>query len=190
MGRAKSYLLVALGFGLAGAIGAAFGTGTAQAVVASLVEIVNPATSPVPTNSMNRTDPGRLAYQAFIGHFFSCAGMSACEFSFLPVPAGHRVVVQQISVFSEFSATPGGMIVEVDLVSNGTPSVLFQFDVPASNSAPAFVQPVLLDVDTSQSVNVQVHSSGAETLGASSEVTLTGYELDCAVAACAAVATQ
>jgi len=58
MGRFKNYLLVVLGFAFAGAIGAAFGTRTAQAVVATLVEVVNPTTSPVA--SLNVTDPGRL----------------------------------------------------------------------------------------------------------------------------------
>ena len=67
MERFRKYLLVTLGFALAGAIGAAFGTGTAQAVVASLVQIVNPATSPVHINSVD--DQGRIAYQSQVTFF-------------------------------------------------------------------------------------------------------------------------
>jgi hypothetical protein len=58
MARFKNYLLIAIGFALAGAIGAAFSTGTAQAIVAALVQVANPTTSPVP--SLSVTDPGRI----------------------------------------------------------------------------------------------------------------------------------
>jgi len=47
MSRIRTYLLVVIASALAGLIGAAIATGTAQAVVASLVEVVNPsATDP------------------------------------------------------------------------------------------------------------------------------------------------
>jgi hypothetical protein len=61
MSRIRTYLLVTIGFAFAGMIGAAFGTGTAQAVVSTLVSVVNPSTSPVQTSSVNVTDPGRIA---------------------------------------------------------------------------------------------------------------------------------
>jgi hypothetical protein len=68
MSRIRTYLLVTIGFAFAGMIGAAFGTSTAQAVVAILVEVVNPTTSPVP--SLNVTDPGRIV-------LFRCLQMRA-----------------------------------------------------------------------------------------------------------------
>jgi len=45
MTRFKNYLVVILGFAFAGAIGASFGRGTAQAVVSTLVSVVNPTTA-------------------------------------------------------------------------------------------------------------------------------------------------
>src|SRR5215469_10785283 len=95
MSRIRTYLLVAIASAVAGMIGAAFGTGTAQAVVATLVEVVNPTSSPVPTSPVNVTDTGRIAYQSTVTN--QCAGPSTCVFFFPAVPAGHRVVVQHIS---------------------------------------------------------------------------------------------
>jgi len=56
MARFKN-LLIALGFVLAGAIGVAFGTGTAQAVVATLVQVVNTNSSPVPVHIVAPSQP-------------------------------------------------------------------------------------------------------------------------------------
>jgi len=42
MSRVRTYLLVVVASALAGMIGAAFGTGTAQAVVSTLVSVVTP----------------------------------------------------------------------------------------------------------------------------------------------------
>jgi len=190
----KSHLLITLGFGLAGAIGAAFGTGTAQAVVASLVEIVNSATSPVPTSSVNRTGTGRIAYQATVTMTGSCLVMSVCQYAFPAVPAGHRLVVQQISGAATFSEVPSENIwvTAQSAALFGTNSFL-NFYEPASNSDLAFLQPALFYLDASESVTITVEdrSGHATFLGSSPNyVSLTGYELDCTVAACAAIATQ
>jgi hypothetical protein len=116
MARFKNYLLVVIGFAVAGMIGAAFGTGTAQAVVSTLVSVLNPNTSPVP--SLNVADPGRIAYQATVNNLGKCANQG-CSFGFPTAPAGHRVVVQhitaevsltgaQINVGVEFQGAIGG----------------------------------------------------------------------------------
>jgi hypothetical protein len=188
----KQYLLVTLGFGLAGAIGAAFGTGTAQAVVASLVEVVNPNTSPVPTLSV--TDPGRIAYQAELSTVLSSADTTIALNS-TNVPTGHRVVIQHIAVEFSFTGVPNG--VEVAAISNVTPASHFFAPVLQQAPSPFYVagldQPVLFYIEsgTSATVVAVVYGSAAEFLTNSSQiVVLTGYELDCTVATCAPIATQ
>jgi len=193
MSRTRRFLLVTLGLGLAGAIGAAFGAGTAQAVVASLVEIVNPATAPVPM--LNVTDPGRVAYQSTINNVGKCLGAPECEFSFPSVPAGHRVVIQHISGYLQFStqALTAYVAAEVESGVFG-PLSTFYAPVPTGSSVATLDKPALFYVDSSDSFVVIVHGSfGSSFVGVSiapQYLTVTGYELDCAVAACPAIATQ
>ena len=108
MARFKKHLLVVVGFAIAGLIGAAFGTGTAQAVVASLVQIANTTSSPVP--SLNVTNPGRIAYLSTINNSPSRSGSTFCAYRFPVVPAGHRVVVQHINGIANFNTSPGASL--------------------------------------------------------------------------------
>jgi len=188
MKRFRTYLLVAIGFVLAGAIGAAFGTRRAEAVVATLVEIVNPATSPLPTSSVDATDPGRIAYQSTLSIGLGGTGCSGevCSLSFPPVLAGHRVVVQQISVFANIT-TPALGPADIRISLNG--SLLLEFTVPASPNTLAFVQPLQLALDPSNSVRVSVGNNDV-VFAPPFSVTLTGYELDCTVATCAPIAAE
>jgi len=197
MARFKNYLLVVVGLGLAGAIGAAFGTGSAQAVVSTLVSVVNPTTSPVPTSvvnsnlnpvptsSVNVTDPGRIAYQSSVSHIGNCSG-SACQFFFPTVPAGHRVVVQHVAGQVQFNAVPNSILVDITCCG----SLVSEFIAAPIYPGPSgFDQPVLFYVDSSNSAIVEILLTGAVFAG-NSFVTLTGYELDCTAAACAPIATQ
>jgi len=201
MGRMRSHLLVTLGFAFAGAIGAAFGTGTAQAVVASLVEIVNPASSPVPTSSVDATDPGRIAYQSQLSGGTesglsggqSCTGLPCCQISFPVVTAGHRLVIEQVNVVPGFSQTPQRPIVTlIQQDSSGRQTAIYLTFSPPATPAQAYLQPALVYVDPGDAVSVQVcdeTGAGTFTSGIVS-VTLTGYELDCTAAACSPIATQ
>jgi len=189
--RFKNYLLVVIGFALAGLIGAAFGTGTAQAVVATLVEVVNPTTSPVP--SLNVDDPGRIAYQSEIDMNGKCSG-AGCSFDSPVVPAGHRVVVQHISGSISYVSAP--TVITVDAFA-GTTSHLADFyaPIPPGLLFSQFDQPALFYVDSGQVATVFVALWGNLSMFVTAAdivqaVTLTGYELDCTVANCAAIATQ
>jgi len=190
--RFKNYLLVVIGLAVAGIIGAAFGTGTARAVVSTLVSVVNSDASPVPTSSVNVTDPGRIAYQATVNNGGGCVG-SSCPFLFPAVASGHRVVVQHIAGVLDFNTVPTNISV---LVVNGAGAFITQFfaPIPTGFGFSAFDQPVLFYIDSLQQaeVGVSLTGNGATFLGdgASQIVTLTGYELDCTVAACAPIATQ
>jgi len=188
----RTYLLVVIASVLAGMIGAAFGTGTAQAVVSTLVSVVNPTTSPVA--SLNVTDPGRIAYQSEAPVPANCFSGAFCDFAFGPVPVGHRVVVQHIAGFFQFSPVPTYVNV---FASSPAPETSFY--TPVSNNGDttgtsAFDQPVLLYVDSGQTVTVEAElfgNSGAflTTVGLDF-VAVSGYELDCTVANCAAIASQ
>jgi len=189
MSRIRTYLLVVTASILAGMIGAAFGTGTAQAVVSTLVSVVNPTSSPVA--SLNVTDPGRIAYQSVVNNVGKCSG-AECFFTFPTVPSGHRVVVQHIGGIVDFNSSPGD--IEVEVFSNSFPVITFFFAARPTvlNSSP-LDQPVLFYVDSGDNVTVEVLlGNGANFSGDSTSqfVTLMGYELDCTVAACAPIATQ
>ena len=59
---------------------------------ATQVDVVNPATSPALTRSVD--DPGRIAYQSTT----TCVlNDTICSFDFPPVPKNHRLVVQHVS---------------------------------------------------------------------------------------------
>jgi hypothetical protein len=186
MARFKSYLLVVIGFAFAGAIGVAFGTGTAQAVVSTLVSVVNPTTSPVP--SLNVTDPGRIPYQSAVDNLAKCSNQITCTFSFPTVPSGHRVVVEHISGFLSLTAIPTRISA---LITTPVGSGISSISPQGANVG--FDQPVLFYVDASNSVTIEVIIAGGalfEGNGSSNSLTLIGYELDCTVAACAPIATQ
>jgi hypothetical protein len=109
MARFKNHVLVVIGFAVAGMIGAAFGTGTAQAVVSTLVTAVNTSANPVPTQPVNVTDPGRIPYEGSAAPV--CPDPTFCDFTIGIVPAGHRVVIQHISGFAQFSNPPTVIVV-------------------------------------------------------------------------------
>jgi hypothetical protein len=182
MERLKNHV-VGLGFVVAGLIGAAFGTGTAQAVVSTLVSVVNPSTSPVPTSSVNVTDPGRIAYQSEVSS--TCSGMQNCSLVFPTVPAGHRVVVQHISGGGGFLTAP--TYVETNVFLSTSPVPMFVGGVFASLAGGAYLfdQSALFSVDSGIAVTVSLSSDGSFSSGT---VTLSGYVLDCNAAPCAAIA--
>ena len=59
---------------------------------ATQVDVVNPATSPALTRSVD--DPGRIAYQSTAACVLDT---DACAFDFPAVPQNHRLVVQHVS---------------------------------------------------------------------------------------------
>jgi len=137
MARFKNYLLVVLGFAFAGTIGAALGTRTAQAVVSTLVSVVNPTTSPVPTSSVNVTDPGRIAYQSQVSLSLCGTERLSCELLFPAVPTGHRLVVQHISATDQFT-NPGATFLRAGVLLaaniNAVPVKIEAFSPPFSAS--------------------------------------------------------
>jgi hypothetical protein len=114
MKAVKRYLLVATTFGVALATLALFSPGVVQAVNTSLVQVVNTASSPVPTISVGvATVSGTVgvsgtvatrsvdehARQPFQKSYFLAVtdGNFVASDASLTVPAGKRLVVQQVS---------------------------------------------------------------------------------------------
>jgi hypothetical protein len=138
------------------------------------------------------TDPGRIAYQSVIDMTGKCSG-SICVFASPAAPAGHRVVIQHITGIVGYNAAPSDIIV---YVSPNSSTFVSEFLVPVSSSALSggFDEPVLFYDDSGNIAVIQVVliGNGATFAGDSTiqRVALTGYELDCTVAACSPIATQ
>jgi hypothetical protein len=161
------------------------------------VNVVNPATSPVPTTVLNPAtmpaltssvdDPGRSAYATSV----LCApeGNLFCLFEFPVVPPGHRLVVQHVSGFLVVNSNPG--VVEADLVGGrGGSSFLVPFSSANAFGAvfASFDQSVLSyhDAGSVPKVFVRVGSGFDGTI--EQVVNLAGYLLDCTVSPCAPIA--
>jgi hypothetical protein len=145
------------------------------------VTVDNPASNPALTSSID--DPGRIPYQSTQSP--SCTG-SFCVISFPAVPSGHRLVVQYVSGFLLFLATPSVVAVQVGSgVSIGT-AISFFF-APISGVGSSFTQPVLVYIDAGQVPTVGV-SAGSTTFFGETIISLTGYLLDCKTSPCAPIA--
>jgi len=183
MSSAKRYLLIALSFAICMTVFAAFAPRIAHAVTATLVQVVNTATQPLPTSSVD--DPGRTPYQFFV-NLQPCIN-TICQATTPAVPAGKRLVVQHVSAFG--ALTSPGNVVEVvvstntAVISTFAPSV---FGSPGTQGF-AFDQTVLGYADAGQTVTVFISTNGSFNQAASDFV-VTGYLLDCTVNHCAPIA--
>jgi hypothetical protein len=145
------------------------------------VHVANPATAPVLFVNVN--DPGRIPYQALASA--NCSGGISCEADFATVPANHRLVIQHLTGYLEYTGPPSQPLL-VQLFEPGGKS---QFMVTASAplgplNQSAFDQSVLLYVDAGTAPKVVLTGSGLF----AAQFTATGYMLDCTVAPCAAIA--
>jgi len=129
-----------------------------------------------------------MAYQSQV-RGFNCYNISNCGFTFPAVPTGHRVVVQHIGGTDGFLGQATFVQATVYFSTHPVAQKIEAF-FPSfmGNSSYGFDQPVLIYVDSGLSLEVVVHTDAS--FDAKGIMTLTGYELDCAVAACAPIATQ
>lgn len=184
MARFKKHLLVAIGFTLAGMIGAAFGTRTAEAVVATLVEMVNTTANPAVTVDADKST--RLPYQSTKQFMWTSPLPGIVEMLFTPVPAGHRLVTTNVSAFLWISSgTPYGSIFTSFNKTQGFPSFTGVYD---GNGSGVINQMVTRYVGAGDTPLVFFYANYAVTgLGTINTVTLTGYLEDCAVTGCPAI---
>ncbi len=153
----------------------------------SPVSVMNTTSAPAINSSMD--NPGRIPYQALISGASGCAGSGSCTQGFPPVPAGHRVVITGISLYTLVTGTPAGVRV---LVTGGTGmqinySAPFFFDGSGNSDILSFT-PVEAYFDAGQAPSVDLIVLGpSSTLVFNPNINLIGYELDCTAAPCSPI---
>jgi hypothetical protein len=154
--------------------------GARAASPTSNVNVVNPATEPALTRSVD--DPGRIAYQSRAECILDS---NACSFDFPAVPKNHRLVVQHVSGSLAF-ATGDGRGAQVTL-NGGANNALSAFIAPPSfQSESAFDQPVLQYFDAGSAPLLVAVADIM--LASGSSATISGYLLDCAKTPCEPIA--
>jgi len=159
----------------------------ARAVVATLVQVVNTASNPVPNLDTERN--GRILYEATLVQP-SCPAGYGCVFEFAVVPSGYRLHAENFNanVYSAQGATAPPAAI---LLDNTTTHQFFLSGV----LGPALGQSSWLGSGLNQRITayfnagvqpmVQLYADWAT--GLPQAVTLTGYLEDCAVTGCPAV---
>ena len=155
--------------------------GTSRAASATNVNVVNPATEPALTRSVD--DPGRIAYQSTAVCF---PATNTCSFNFPAVPKNHRLVVEHVSV--SLVGTPTGPTgAQVSLSGGANQAFSFLLAPPSFLGASQFDQPVLQYFDAGSPpfllAVADVNLSSSDSIAI-----LSGYLLDCATTPCAAIA--
>jgi hypothetical protein len=145
---------------------------------ATQVDVVNPATSPALTRSVD--DPGRIAYQSTAACILDS---NFCGFDFPAVLKGHRLVVQHASA-SLNGLNPTGAQVSLNGGANGAVSSFLA--PPSFQGAIQFDQPVLQYFDAGSAPSLGAVAD--TTLLSVSSATIFGYLLDCTTTPCAAIA--
>lgn len=162
-----------------------------EAQYSSPVKVVNSTAAPAITSRMD--DHGRIPYQAEVdngvgpgGAGSSCVSQDQCDFTFGPVPSGHRLVIEHISGL--LPLLTGNQVI-AQLFNPQTGGHYTTFIIPTTTTWGAFDAATLVYLDSQQSVNVHVSTSTLVgfSLGAT-YVTVSGYMLDCTAAPCAAIA--
>jgi hypothetical protein len=157
-----------------------------EAQFASPVQVKNTSAAPALTSTID--DPGRIPYQSSVNMSGKCPpGGSTCFWEFGSPPAGHRIVIQHISGTVSFNGTP----ISIPVNLNNGSGLLASFLAPFANFS-SFSQPVQAYFDPANIIEVQIfliEGTYPNPPDSFTEViTLTGYELDCTAAPCAAIA--
>jgi hypothetical protein len=156
-----------------------------HAAVAALVQVSNPATSPVLNSRID--DPGRIPYQ----NVAQCQNTNFCSLAPQPVPANHRLVVEHVSAqFESASATAGQCDFSVSVVL-GPLQAYGSFLMPPSVFVPnsnisGSNQSIRVSVDPNE---LFLFECRANTTLQAAFLGVSGYLLDCNAAPCAAIAS-
>jgi len=172
----KSIMMGTGGVALAGLVLTLAAPKTAHALVAAAVQVVGIA-------SVSAIDePGRTPYQAVSGNL-SCLGIGNCVYTFQPIPANHRLVLQQISGgLGSNLANPSAQVI----VGSATRLNVAQFPVFGNY----FTGPLVGYYDAGVAPTVQFIQSNGDTSNGFGQAFLTGHLLDCSVVSCAAMVIQ
>ena len=157
-----------------------------HAAVAALVQVSNPATSPVLNSRID--DPGRIPYQ----NTAVCPNTNYCQFVPQPVPANHRLVVEHVSAqFESATATAGQCDFSVYVSGSTTAQASGSFLMPPSVFVPnsnisGSNQSIRVSVDPNEFFSFDCR---ANTTLQAAYLGVSGYLLDCNAAPCAAIAS-
>lgn len=124
MNSAKRYLVIALSFAICMTVFAAFAPSIAHAVTATLVQVVNNSSSPVPV--VRQDGPGKNSVRLYFSDFTTsdADGGDLNDFSTnspYVVPAGKRLV---LDVISSRVSVPSGQSASEELARFGQPTLL------------------------------------------------------------------
>ncbi|HTO69734.1 MAG TPA: hypothetical protein VMR31_07720 [Myxococcota bacterium] len=178
MKRFASHLSRIAGFALAGLIGASFATGTAQSVVASLVQIVNTSANPVLTQDNDNRARQPLSFRA------SISVLPGAENGFArpayTVPAGKRLVIEHVSAIGNVASPEQVFTITVYADSGSVYTYLPVTNLSAQEDAPTrhdvvASQPLTMYVDPGDSVDIEISSDGGANGVLSMSVSVTGY---------------
>ena len=140
----------------------------------------------------NVDDPGRIPYQASVlGTTGANCSIIGCTFAFAPVPAGHRLVVQHVSMFIQPNANsvPAGVSLTAKTASSAfLVNVVFHATVQAADNDIRFDQPVMAYFDAGETPLASIQASfNTAAPNATQLAFLSGYMLDCTAGPCAAI---
>ena len=197
MKKIKTYALSAAALGgmfLIGSLMHSRGS-EAKGAYATPVQVMN--TTAAPAIASNIDSPGRAPYVSSVLDLAkNCSVGFECDFNFPQVPAGHRLVVQELSGFIQFNGFSPGAWVEVFLSASGASFSEGQFIVNGTSfgntsfggTRASFTQPFhgYFDAGDIPVISVQARNGSFPSDTSTEVATLKGYLIDCTAAPCAA----
>ncbi|HTO69735.1 MAG TPA: hypothetical protein VMR31_07725 [Myxococcota bacterium] len=151
MKRIKSHLPLVVSFAVAGLLTASLATGTAQSAVASLVQIVNTAANPVPSQDVDNPARQPVSFETSVS--VSANAMNGYAFQAYQVPAGKQLVIDYVSMNSEVQTAE--QVFSISFQEEGITNLIF---VPVSNVASFAANPSLHGVVAGQAVAMYVRA--------------------------------
>lgn len=181
---------IALAAVLAATIGGAFAqgnnqpSGQAPSGGTTNVVVTNTTAQPVPVKEQN--NPAFQPFQITVQPYVSAG--QAYNYAFVPVPAGKRLVIEQVSGAAFASGVLSGTVARMTVIGSvgSSPNIFvpmsFVGNNPASQPIFAASQPIRMYVDGGTSFSVLIHRSadinGGYSGSLSSTISVVGYLVD------------
>lgn len=156
-------------------------------LVAALVQVANTTTNPAVTSDADRST--RLPYQSFVSFTPSSSGVSPQSVSTATVPAGYRLVIQNVS--ANISIQTANPVPSACISSNFSPSLAFPCFtgtfIGSVVDEGIFNQQVTRYIGPGDTPIVTFLGDFYSTCAGCSSVTVTGYLENCSVTGCPAI---
>jgi len=194
MNKAKSIVVACAGLAGLFLVGSlTYHSGSqAKGAYATPVQVTN--TSSAPAISSLIDEPGRAPYVSSVLDLGkNCSLGFECDFIFAPVPAGHRLVVEELCGFIQFNYNPGAWV-EVFLSASGASFGQGQFIVNGTTfgnsgfggTRASFTQPfhAYFEAGDTPVISVQARNGSFPNDNSTEVATLKGHFIDCSAAPC------